>query len=505
VKFGKSTATFGSPERATDGLGHTGWNINGGQGRAHTAVFPLEKPLDADTFTVQMLFEQYYAAALGRFRLSVTTDTRPAEAGLPPEVETILTVAEAQRTPEQHDRLLQHFLSIAPELKTERDEIAKLRATKPAFPLTLVMQERPVNYTRPTFVQHRGEFLQPKERVTPGVLAVLPSLPKAAPPDRLTFARWLVDPRNPLTARVAMNRQWQAFFGTGLVKTLEDFGYQGEPPSHPELLDWLALEFMQGKRQKAKGESNSPTPHDGAWSLKKMHRLIVTSATYRQSSRVTPQLKAKDPENRLLARGPRARLDAELLRDSALTASGLLSHKLGGPSVFPPQPPGVSTEGAYGALTWNVSPGEDRYRRGLYTFSKRTAPYAMFLTFDAPSGEACVARREVSNTPLQALTLMNDQVFVEAAQALGKMVIARPGTPEERAAYLFRRCATRPPEKNELTLLVKFYTTQKARFEKKELDAHAVAGQGEGDVNDRAAWTTLARSLLNLDEFVTKR
>jgi hypothetical protein len=239
--------------------------------------------------------------------------------------------------------------------------------------------------------------------------------------------------------------------------------------------------------------------------MKQMHRLMVTSATYRQSSRVTPALKAKDPQNRLLARGPRARLEAELLRDAALTASGLLARKLGGPSVFPPQPANITTEGAYGALAWNVSQGEDRYRRGLYTFSKRTAPYAMFTTFDAPSGEACCPRREMSNTPLQALTLMNDQVFVEAAQALGKRAAERPGTSEERAAWLFRACATRPPEKEELALLTKFTATQKARFESKELDAAKIAGAGEGDINERAAWTALARTLLNLDEFVVKR
>jgi hypothetical protein len=283
---------------------------------------------------------------------------------------------------------------------------------------------------------------------------------------------------------------------------MEDFGYQGEAPSHPELLDWMAVEFVKptndqrrmtnDQSQKdniALDASNNPRSSfvvgrssGGAWSLKRMHRLIVTSATYRQASRVTPALKAKDPQNRLLARGPRARLDAELLRDAALTASGLLSHKLGGPSVFPPQPANVTTEGAYGALAWNVSQGEDRYRRGLYTFSKRTAPYAMFTTFDAPSGEACCPRREMSNTPLQALTLMNDQVFVEAAQALGKKAAERPGQRGERAVWLFRVCATRPPQKEELALLTKFTATQQARFESKETGRERrLPGRAEGD------------------------
>jgi hypothetical protein len=283
-----------------------------------------------------------------------------------------------------------------------------------------------------------------------------------------------------------MNRQWAAFFGRGLVRTAEDFGYTGEPPTHPELLDWLAVEFVRR-----------------GWSLKAMHRLIVTSATYQQSSRVTPELLAHDAENRLLARGPRLRLEAELLRDAALMASGLLSHKVGGPSVFPPQPPSVTAEGAYGALGWKVSEGPDRYRRGLYTFSKRTAPFAMFATFDAPSGEACVARREPSNTPLQALTLLNDVALIECSQALGRSAAAQGGSAEERAAWLFRRCLTRPPTDDERAALAGFYRAQKERFGRKELDAAKVAGPGN-DVNERAAWTVTARAVLNLDEFVTK-
>ena len=304
---------------------------------------------------------------------------------------------------------------VAPELAKERAAIEQLRKEMPPDPTTLVMQERPPDNPRPTFIHNRGEYLQPTDRVQPAVLSILPPLPKDVPPNRLALARWLVSPDNPLSARVTMNRQWAAFFGRGLVRTAEDFGYQGEPPSHPELLDWLALEL----------------PRQG-WSMKRMHKLIVMSATYQQSSRATPELLAKDPENRLLARGPRVRLEAEVIRDAALRASGLLSERIGGPSVFPPQPPGVTTEGTYGGLEWKVSPGGDRYRRGLYTFTKRTAPFAMATTFDAPSGEVCVARREVSNTPLQALTLLNDPVFEEAAQALGRLMAARGGPVEER-------------------------------------------------------------------------
>lgn len=284
-----------------------------------------------------------------------------------------------------------------------------------------------------------------------------------------------------------MNRQWAALFGRGLVRTTEDFGFQGELPTQRELLDWLAVEFV---RQ--------------GWSLKKMHRLMVTSATYRQSARLTPELIERDPQNLLLARAPRFRLDAELVRDAALRACGLLSPKLGGPSVFPLQPANITSEGTYGALAWNVSPGEDRYRRGLYTFSKRTAPYAMFATFDAPSGEACLARREVSNTPLQSLALLNDAVFVETAQALGRKIAAAPGGDEARATELFRRVLVRPPSDAEHKLLLEFVADQRARLGSGQLSADTIAGPGEGDPQARAAWTLAARALLNLDEAITR-
>jgi hypothetical protein len=486
---GKATA-----DKAIDGDPQTGWSINGGQGRAHTAVFSLAAPLaEGKDLHVQMLFERYHSAGLGRFRIWATSDPRPAVArDMPADVEDLLLVPEEKRTPEQKQRLVQQFLMTAPELAKERAEIERLRKQLPAYPTTLVLAERPPENPRPTFVHNRGEFLQPKERVEPNVFSVLPPLPKDAPRNRLGLARWLVSPDNPLTGRVTMNRQWAAFFGRGIVPTLQDFGYQGERPSHPELLDWLAVELVKQ-----------------GWSMKKMHKLIVLSATYRQASRLTPALAAKDPHNELLARGPRVRLEAEQLRDAVLRYSGLLSEKIGGPSVFPPQPPGVTTEGAYGKLQWKVSEGPDRYRRGLYTFSKRTAPFAMFTTFDAPSGEVCVPRREVSNTPLQALTLLNDPAFIEAAQALGRRMAARKGSIDERVNYLFRLCLTRPPSIEETAQLVTFFQTQKNRCERKELDAAKIAGSTDRrdagpTLNERAAWTALARTLFNLDEAIVK-
>ncbi|MCY2968602.1 MAG: DUF1549 and DUF1553 domain-containing protein, partial [Planctomycetota bacterium] len=465
----------------------TGWSINGGQGSMHAAIFSLAEPWEtAGTLHLRMIFEKYYAAGLGRFRVWVTDDPRQVEAtGLPIEVEgALLTPAEA-RTPEQNAALLREFAQRSPELASARQEIRQLRDSRPALATTLVMTERPANEPRPTFLHRRGEFLQPLEQVPAVVPAFLPTIPADARRDRLTFARWLVSGNNPLTGRVVINRHWGAIFGRGLVRTVEDFGFQGESPSHPELLDWLAVEFVR------KG-----------WSLKAMHRLMVSSATYRQSSAANAELLARDPQNKLLARGPRFRLEAELVRDTMLKIGGLLSDKVGGPSVFPPQPPGVTSEGSYGGLAWNVSTGPDRYRRGLYTFSKRTAPFAMFSTFDSPSGEACVARREVSNTPLQALTLLNDPVAVESAQALGTAIANRSGDPPARAAYLFRRCLVRPPTADELTLVVTFYERQKGKLKPEE--SGKIAGPGDGDAVDRAAWTLTARALLNLDETITR-
>ncbi|MEQ2009535.1 MAG: PSD1 and planctomycete cytochrome C domain-containing protein, partial [Limisphaerales bacterium] len=422
---------------ATDGNPETGWSTASREGERHEAVFNLAEPLRAaGELRVKMLFGRHYAASLGRFRIAFTTDPRGATAStLPLEAQELLLKPDSQLTAADRAKLREHFFLVAPELKDARVEIERLRKP-PTYQTTLVLRERPPENPRPTHRHHRGEFLSPKEAVAPAVLGVLNPLPSGAPTNRLGFAHWLVSPENPLTARVTVNRQWAAFFGRGLVRTTEDFGLQGDAPTHPELLDWLAVEFMKH-----------------GWSLKQLHKLIVTSATYQQSSSVGADVRRlassqsaianrqspmTDPDNKLLSRFPRARLDAELIRDSVLRASGQLSPKIGGPSVYPPQPASVTSEGVYGGKSWNESTGEDRYRRGLYTFAKRSAPYAMFNTFDGPSGEACVARRDVSNTPLQALTLLNDTVILEAAQALGRQLATQPGSTESRVETLFR-------------------------------------------------------------------
>ena len=444
----------------------SGWQVLGGLGVQHAAVFHFEQPVDLTSgFDLKMLFEKHFACPLGHFRLSVTTSDHATASGHPFEVEEALAANDSSK----REVLLRRFLETAPEMTQAAAPLLAARKNPPRGQPTLVMSERPATNPRATHRYHRGEYLSPKETVPPAVPAFLPSLPKDAPANRLTFAKWLFAPENPLTARVTVNRQWQAFFGRGLVKSLEDFGYQSEPPSHPELLDWLAVEFVKQ-----------------GWSMKKLHRLIVTSATYKQSSRITPELAQRDPENILLARGARFRLDAEIIRDSALKAAGVLSPKMGGPGVYPPQPASITSEGTYGKFEWKTSEGEDRYRRSLYTFIKRTAPFAMSTTFDAPTGEACLAKRDVSNSPLQALTLLNDQMFMEAAQAMAKQVIAESQDDDSRLQNIFRRCTTRPAAADELAMLKTFL--QKQRDQKLE---------GE------ALWTAVSRATLNLDESIT--
>jgi len=481
---GKASARF-----AVDGNPATAWTTSNRPGQRHEAVFTFARPMDLDGSTaMRMLFERYYASGLGRFRISVTTASKRAEASAHgAEVEAALATAEDKRGPKERDILLKRFLETVPQLGNLRTEIEKLKASLPAYQITMVMKERPPENLRPTHRHHRGEYLQAKEKVQPGALSTLQPLPGNEPRNRLGFARWLVSPDNPLTARVTVNRQWQAFFGQGIVKTTEDFGIQGNLPTHPELLDWLAIEFM--KR---------------GWSMKKLHRLIVMSAAYQQSSRTTPELLARDPENKLLARGPRVRLEAELIRDSLLRASGLLSDKIGGPSVFPPQPASVSTEGVYGPIKWEVSKGEDRYRRGLYTFLKRSIPYAMFATFDGATGDACLARREISNTPLQGLTMLNDLVVIEAAQSLGRKIAESSGSDAARVTELFRRCLTRQPTTEEQASLLDFYGRQLERLRAGKLDARTIAGGKDGNILHRAAWTLVARAVFNLDEMITK-
>ena len=433
----------------------------------------------------------YGRQSIGRFRLSVTQSDKPAEiVEIKAKLRAVLGIPEGSRTEEQKKDLAEFYRSIAPSLEASRQRLKTLKdeEEKLGIATTLIARERTDRQTPAATIRLRGTFTSLGDTVHPGVPAALPPLPQGAPPSRLTLARWLVSKDNPLTARVVVNRMWEQYFGRGIVQTSEDFGAQGERPTHPELLDWLATEFMARK-----------------WSMKAIHRLIVMSAAYRQSSVTTPQLNERDPYNRLLARGPRFRMEAETIRDVALAAGGLLSAKIGGPSVFPFQPEGV-WDLPYNDDQWEQSSGEDRYRRGIYTFVRRTAPYPSMLTFDAPSREICTVRRLRTNTPLQALTALNDPVFFEAAHALaGRMLREGGADPESRAAYGFRLCVARQPKPDELHRIVTWFGKEREFFTRHPEDAAKIAGApGAAEGPDAAAWTMVANVLLNLDETVTK-
>jgi hypothetical protein len=373
-------------------------------------------------------------------------------------------------------------------------EIGVVAKSRPAIPTLPVMEELPKEKHRETFLMVKGNYQSKGDKVEAAVPAAFPPLASEAPPNRLGVAQWLVSRDNPLTARVAVNRLWAQLFGSGLVETEEDFGTQGELPSDPELLDWLATEYVRL-----------------GWSTKAFLREIVTSATYGQSSRVTPELLAKDPHDRLNSRGPRFRLEAEVVRDQALALSGLLSRKMHGPSVFPPQPPNLWQAAFNGQRTWATSTGEDRYRRGLYTFWRRTVPYPSMATFDAPSREICTVRRIRTNTPLQAFVTLNDPVFIEAAQALARRIVKEGGSkPEERAAYALRLCQCRPAREEQVAQLVELFTSEREHYRNDAKAAKALATEPLGplpagmEADELAAWTVVANVLLNMDAVLTK-
>jgi mono/diheme cytochrome c family protein len=415
----------------------------------------------------------------------------------------IVSGVTGKRSKDEAQDLREYFLTYAaPDtLRTQFAELESLRNKRAdlvrQIPTAMVMSE--MAKPRDTFVLARGDYRNQTEKVQPGVPAMLPPLPKDAPLNRLTLARWMVQPDHPLTSRVAVNRFWQMYFGLGIVKTQEDFGVQGEPPVHPELLDWLATEFVKG-----------------GWDVRAMQRLIVTSATYRQSSVVTHALLEKDPENRLLARGPRVRMPAEMIRDTALAASGLLNGEIGGPSVLPYQPPGLWEEMAFGegfsAQSYEQSHGKELYRRGMYTFWKRTVPPASLATFDAPDREKCTARRALTNTPLQALALLNDPTYVEAARALAQRTLLESAADDKRrVTYAFRLVTAREPSGKENGVLRDLLKKQRVVFQQDPSSAKKLVSVGESardprlDVSELAAWTTVASTILNLDEAITKQ
>jgi hypothetical protein len=474
------------------GAAINGWAFTQYDGTVYwdKAGIVTQSPQDGSTFESLAAWEAY--------------EKRQVKSSVPNDVKNALKVDPKTRNEAQKKLIRDYFLtSIYPKTKTlvadlqkQLTELEKKRAElESKIPTSLVMAEMP--NPRDTNVLIRGAYDKKGEKVTPGTPAVLPPMPKDAPANRLGLARWLTDPQHPLTARVTVNRFWQQYFGSGLVKTAEDFGSQGQMPTHPELLDWLAREVI-----------------DSGWNVKGLQKLIVMSGTYQQESRVTPELLQQDPGNELLSRGPRFRLDGEVLRDSALFVSGLLNEKLGGRGVRPYQPDNIWEPVAFqGSNTQNYKrdTGDALYRRSLYVFWKRTAPPPMLTTFDAPSREACVVRRSRTNTPLQALLLMNDTQFVEAARFLAQRMIKEGGdTNEKRLAHGFRLTTGRLPTAKEKAILAKLLAQHQQDFATDKLAAENLLKVGDAKRDealvaaDLAAYTLIGNLLLNLDEVVTK-
>jgi hypothetical protein len=530
VKFVSATADFGNEEKplearyddltkakrttgpisfAIDGKNETAWGIDAGHGRRNVdrkAVFVLEKPIEVKEGTeIRFNLVQMHGGwnsddnqnnNLGRFRFA-TTDAENAKADpLPRRIREYINIPQDRRTEAQNQAVFSYWRSVNPEWKEENAEIEALWKQHPEGAAQLAFKAR--DKKRMTYLLDRGDFLKPVREIKPGVPAALHPMPAGAGEGRLAFAKWLVDRNSPTTARAMVNRVWQAYFGTGLVITSEDLGVQSEAPVHRELLDWLAVEFM-----------------DSGWSLKHLHRLIVTSHTYRQSSKSTPELLRRDPDNRLVARASRFRVEGEVVRDVALAASGLLTLRTGGAPVHPPAPgflfvPPVS----YGSKVWQEDTGEERYRRALYTFRFRSVPYPVLTNFDTPNGDASCVRRVRSNTPLQALTTLNETLFLETARGLARLTLNEGGKDDrERLIFAFRRCTGRTPDSRELGVLEKFLEKQVQRFSTSDARPWELAADDPakppklptGESASRAAaWTALSRLLLNLDETITR-
>jgi hypothetical protein len=495
----------GPIELAIDGKAETAWTTDcGPEGRNQSryAIFKLAEPLtvEAGKLLAVRISQQHggwnsddnQTNNLGRFRVSVTDSEVLPDRAVPLSVQEAIAVAPQTRTAAEKRAIFAQWRTTVPELAEMNARIDALSQALPSGTTQLVIKERAT--PRVTHRLERGDFLKPAEEVKPGVPAFLNTLKTDGSPSRLDFARWLVANDSPTTARAFVNRVWQQYFGTGLSATTSDLGTQGEAPSHPELLDWLAVEFMES-----------------GWDVKFLQRLIVSSNTYRQASNITPEQIEKDPYNRLLARGARFRVEGETVRDIALAASGLLNPAIGGPSVYPPAPEFLFVPPAsYGPKIWRSEQGANKYRRGLYTFRFRSVPHPTMQAFDVPPGDAPCTRRVRSNTPLQALITLNEPLYFECARGLAEETLTQGGpTDQSRIEYAFRRCVTRKPDETEVATLQQFLEGQKQRLAAGELDAEKIlAGAGgeagpNQDKTELTAWTLLARAILNLDETIT--
>jgi len=500
VLLQKASADLSLPaapvEDAIDGVATNGWRA-GAPLHRHVAVFETREDLDCSGgshLTFKLVQQGGWQMTIGRFRLSATTSPRPHNANLLPDlvVQSLETPASA-RTGKQKEELMRYYLEeIDPVSKRLNEKLEQLTKAAPEYkePQAPGFQQSPTNI--PTFIHVRGDFLRKGEQVQPGVLAALhPFHPRGEIPDRLDLAQWLVDPANPLTARVAVNHLWQHLFGRGLVASSEDFGVRGEPPSHPDLLDWLATEFIRV-----------------GWSRKEMIKLIVGSTTYRQSAAVREELASSDPNNILLARQNRFRLESEIVRDLYLACGGLLKDDLKGPSFRPWTSDNFKALGGAGAFTWTDSEGPEKYRRGLYVFTQRTVPYPVSATFDAANPNETCPRRENSNTPLQALTLLNHPVFSECAQGLGRrMFLAESANAADRISYGFELCLGRKPSPAELARLQQLFNDERRLANNDRNAAAKIVGEVEVDqteIKDAAGLILVAQVLMNLDEFLTR-
>ena len=479
-------------KNAIDGDLKTAWAIAAEFHKPHAAEFLTSEAIRSDgKKQLKLRLEMNYGGGrtIGRIRLSAMTGTRSMQ-GVSDAIVAIVKTPVAERKPAQTKQLTDYYLKQSEEvtkLQKQVDAVKKeLADVKPTT--TLVMVE---DQSRETHVLKRGDFKSPGGSVLMGTPRVLNGLPEEAPQNRLGLASWIVDRSNPLTARVAVNRWWAELFGRGIVATEEDFGTQGDRPTHPKLLDYLAVEFMES-----------------GWSMKHIHRLIVHSSTYRQSSKSRDDLKDIDPNNLLLARGPRFRLDAEQIRDNALQISGLLQHKIGGPPVYPPQPNGLWRHVGRNAPKYATSTGTDRYRRGIYTVWRRSAPYASFTNFDAPDRAACVVRRARTNTPLQALTLLNDVAFLEMARAFGERIHVLPsGSRDEKIVFAFQTAVSRYPTAREMEILQEVFESELTKFKEDAGRAKKIVDESQQslkDVSELATWIQIGHILLNLDETISK-
>jgi hypothetical protein len=503
LDLSRITADFKSEESELNLVLHPadqlkrGWGVNPEMNRRHYAVIETSRMLTPDGAMTFRIGSEYEGALVGRFRISVTDSEFPEV--VPDEMAAILRTPVTGRSPKDAKALTQYFLTHPVAHRKVSEAIAALdaerRTAENKIPSTMVMSE--MAEPRDMFIMLRGAYDKPGDKVTPGTPGFLPPMPADAPPNRLGLARWLVDPANPLTARVAINRYWQMYFGTGLVKTVDNFGSQGEAPSHPELLDWLATEFVRT-----------------GWDVKAMQRLIVTSAAYRQASAATPAMRERDPENRLIARGTRMRLPAEMIRDQALSVSGLLSTKMGGPSVKPYQPEGLweQLSAFQGRKLFERSTGEDLWRRSVYSYWKRTVPPPSMTIFDAPTRESSVVQRQMSSTPMQALALLNDEMYIETSRKLAERMVKEGGaSPAARLAWALRLATSRPPTEQEVKILEQGMNRRLAQYRADPASAEKLLSAGESprdksiDTAELAAYTTAASVILNLDEVMTRQ